>query len=441
MLNTFRIGGIHPPSNKLSAGKKIIVSALPEQAVIPLAQHIGKPAKAIVKKGDTVKVGTLIAESDGFISANVHASVSGKVLKIDDAVDATGYRRPAVFIDVEGDEWDGQIDKTDTLIETINLSSEEIIAKVAKAGIVGLGGATFPTHVKLSPPSEKKANLLILNAAECEPFLTSDHALIMEKGAEIMIGIQLLMKAIRVEKAIIGIENNKPDAIAHLQSLSRNYPEIEVYPLKTKYPQGGEKQLIDAITGKRLKSGTLPIDSGVIVQNIGTAFAVYEAVQKNKPLIESIVTVTGKGVENPTDYIVRVGTPISQLIEASGGLPENTEKIVSGGPMTGKALVSENIPVVKGTSCVLILSKNETERKEQQNCIRCAKCVSVCSMGLSPYLLMNLSEMALWDKAKENNIADCIECGSCSYTCPANRALLDYVRLGKRKVNSINLKI
>lgn len=437
MLKTFSIGGIHPPENKLSAGKKITEASIPTQVVVPLGQHIGKPAKAIVKKGDAVKVGTLIAESDGFISANIHASVSGTVQKIDEAIDASGYRKPAIFIDVEGDEWEEGIDKTDDLIEDTNLPAAEIIQKIAAAGIVGLGGAAFPTHIKLSPPPGKTAELLIINASECEPYLTSDHALMLEKGAEIMVGIQLLMKAIHVDKAVIGIENNKPDAIAHLQAIAQNYPGIDICPLKARYPQGGEKQLTEAIIKKQIKSGALPIEVGVVVQNVGTAFAVYEAVQKNKPLIERVVTLTGKGVENPANYKVRIGTPVNQLIEASGGLPEDTAKIVGGGPMMGKALTSADIPVVKGTSGVLILRKNDTERKKQQNCVRCARCVSVCPMGLSPYLLMNLSEKSIWDKAEKNSIMDCVECGSCVYTCPANRALLDFVRLGKSKVNAI----
>lgn len=437
MLKTFRIGGIHPPENKLSAGKHIAALDIPKQVIIPLSQHIGAPAQALVKKGDMVKVGTLIAKAGGFVSANIHSSVSGKVNKIDNALDASGYRKPAVYIDVEGDEWEESIDCSSTIVRTCELSSKEIIDKIAAAGIVGLGGATFPTQVKLIPPPGTKAEVLIINGVECEPYLTSDHSLMMEKGEEILIGISLLMKATNVTKAIIGIENNKPDALAYLKKLVSEFKGIEIEPLKVQYPQGGEKQLIDAIIRKQVKSGALPISVGAVVQNVGTAFAVYEAVQKNKPLIERVVTVTGKGVSNPSNFRVRIGTQISTLIEAAGGVPENTGKIIGGGPMMGKALISEEVPVTKGSSGILILSKEESVRKPVYDCIRCAKCVQACPMGLNPSLLMNATEFTEWDLAEKNYITDCIECGSCSYTCPANRPLLDHIRLGKAKVMGI----
>ena len=437
MLRTFRIGGIHPPENKLSAGKPITGLSVPKQAVIPLGQHIGAPAQAVVKKGDLVKVGTLIAKAGGFVSANIHSSVSGKVNKIDNALDASGYRRPAIFIDVEGDEWEESIDRSDTLVKECALSPKEIIDKIAAAGVVGLGGATFPTQVKLMPPPGSKAELVIINGVECEPYLTSDHSLMMEKGEQILVGVSLLMKAVQVDKAVIGIENNKKDAIASLQKLAAQYPGIEIMPLKVQYPQGGEKQLIDAVIRKQVKSGALPISAGAVVQNVGTAYAVYEAVQKNKPLLERVVTVTGKSVANPSNLLVRIGTPIASLIEAAGGLPEDTGKVIGGGPMMGKALVSSDIPVTKGSSGVLMLGRKESVRPPVRNCIRCAKCVNVCPMGLNPTLLMNASEFAEWDLAEKNYITDCIECGSCSYTCPANRPLLDYIRSGKGKVMGI----
>ncbi|MCD8042056.1 MAG: electron transport complex subunit RsxC [Tannerellaceae bacterium] len=437
MLRTFRIGGIHPPENKFSAGKKITPLDLPAQVIIPLGQHIGAPAQAVVKKGDTVKVGTLLAQAGGFVSANIHSSVSGKVNKIDQVIDASGYKKPAIFIDVDGDEWEESIDRSERYIKDCNLSSKEIITKIADAGIVGLGGATFPTQVKLSPPPGSKAEVLIINAVECEPYLTSDHSLMMEKGKEIMTGVTILMQAIHVTKAVIGIENNKPDAINYFNELAREYKGIEIMPLKVQYPQGGEKQLIDAVMRRQVRSGALPISEGAVVQNVGTAFAVYEAVQKNKPLVERVVTVTGKGVANPCNLLVRIGTPISKLIEAAGGIPENTGKIIGGGPMMGKALVSADVPVTKGSSGILILSKEEAKRKPVYDCIRCAKCVNVCPMGLNPTFLMNLTEFLDWEAAEKNNIVDCIECGSCSYTCPANRPLLDHIRLGKGKVMGI----
>lgn len=437
MLRTFRIGGIHPPENKLSAGKKITALAAPKQVIIPLSQHIGAPAQAVVKKGDEVKVGTLLAKAGGFVSANIHSSVSGKVNKIDDALDASGYRRPAIYIDVEGDEWEESIDRSDALVKECTLSAKEITDKIAAAGIVGLGGATFPTQVKLMPPPGSKAEIVIINAVECEPYLTADHSLMLEKTEEILVGITLLMKAVGVAKAVIGIENNKPDAIARMKELSKGYAGIEVMPLKMKYPQGGEKQLIDAVIRRQVKSGALPISAGAVVQNVGTAYAVYEAVMKNKPLFERIVTVTGKAVARPSNFLVRIGTPMSVLIDAAGGIPEDTGKIIGGGPMMGKALISPEVPVTKGSSGVLLLTKKESVRRPARDCIRCAKCVNVCPMGLNPTLLMTATEFKAWDLAEKNHITDCIECGSCSYTCPADRPLLDYVRQGKGKVMGI----
>ena len=362
-MKTFRIGGVHPAENKLSAGKAIETLALPKQAVFPLSQHIGAPATAIVKKGDVVKVGTKIAEAGGFVSAAIFSSVSGKVNKVDAVIDASGYRKPAIFIDVDGDEWEESIDRSSTLVKECTLTPEQIVAKVKDAGVVGMGGACFPTHVKLSPPPGCKAECVIINAVECEPYLTSDHSLMLEKGEQILVGVTILMKAVNVNKAVIGIENNKPDAIAHLQKLAVNYKGIEIMPLKVQYPQGGEKQLIDAVIRRQVKSGALPISAGAVVQNVGTAYAVYEAVQKNKPLFERVVTITGKAVANPSNFLVRMGTPISCLIEAAGGLPENTGKIIGGGPMMGKALISAEVPVCKGSSGVLLLTTEESDRK------------------------------------------------------------------------------
>ena len=338
---------------------------------------------------------------------------------------------------MEGDEWEETIDRSETLVKECTLSSKEIVDKIAASGIVGLGGATFPTQVKLMPPPGNKAEIVIINAVECEPYLTSDHSLMLEKGEQILVGVTILMKAVNVNKAVIGIENNKPDAIAHLQKLAVNYKGIEIMPLKVQYPQGGEKQLIDAVIRRQVKSGALPISAGAVVQNVGTAYAVYEAVQKNKPLFERVVTITGKAVANPSNFLVRMGTPISCLIEAAGGLPENTGKIIGGGPMMGKALVNIDVPTAKGSSGILIMNRKEAKRGEAQTCIRCAKCVSACPMGLEPYLLGALSENGDFETMEKERIMDCIECGSCQFTCPANRPLLDYCRLGKGKVGAM----
>ena len=437
MLKTFRIGGIHPKENKFSAGKSIESMIIPTQVVVPLAQHIGAPCQPVVKRGDEVKVGTLLGKSVGFVSANIHSPVSGKVKRIDKALDASGYKRDAVIIDVEGDEWEETIDRTEALVRECSLDSKEIIDRIAAAGIVGLGGATFPTHVKLTPPPGTKAEVLIINGVECEPYLTADHTLMMEKTEEIFVGIQLLMKAVNVNRAVIGIENNKPDAIKKFKEAAKLYPEIEVQPLKVQYPQGGEKQLIDAVMRRQVPSGALPISVGAVVQNVGTAFAVYEAIQKNKPLVERIVTITGKDVSNPCNVLSRIGIPLSILIEHAGGLPETTGKVVSGGPMMGKAVASIDIPVTKGTSGILIIPTLEARRKQMKDCIKCAKCVSICPMGLNPTTLMTLTEYEVWDKAEKEKITDCIECGSCSFICPSDRPLLDYIRLGKSKVIGI----
>lgn len=436
-MKTFRIGGIHPPENKLSANNPIQVAPLPQQAVILLGQSLGAPSAPVVAVGDMVKVGTLVAKKNGFVSANVHSSVSGKVTKLGEVTDASGYKRPALFIAVEGDEWESSIDRSADLKKEIEISKEDILAKITNAGIVGLGGATFPTQVKLSVPPGKVAEVLIINAVECEPYLTADHQLMMEKGEEILVGISLLMKVLDVKQAVIGIENNKPDAIARFKDLTAKYQGVSVMPLKVKYPQGGEKQLIDAVIKRQVPSGTLPIEVGAVVQNVGTAFAVYEAVQKNKPLVERVITITGKSLKTPSNLLARVGTPLSQLLDCCGGMPDDAGKLIAGGPMMGKALVNVDAPVTKGTSGVLVIPAAEAKRGKTSNCIRCAKCVGVCPMGLQPFLLMSLSDLSFWDEAEHAHIMDCVECGSCSFTCPANRPLLDYIRLGKGRVGAI----
>lgn len=438
MLRTFSLGGIHPKENKLSAGVKIVPAPLPKEVIIPLGMHIGAPATACVAKGDEVKVGTLIAKSSGFVSANIYSSVAGKVTKIDNVFDASGYKKPAIIISVaEEDVWEESIDRSPELVRECSLDAKAIIDKINEAGIVGLGGATFPTHVKLSPPPGNKAEVLIINAVECEPYLTSDHQLMLEHGEEILVGCTILMKALSVDKCIIGVENNKPDAIKHLSELCAQYKGIEVMPLKVQYPQGGEKQLIDAVLSKQVKSGALPISTGAVVQNVGTIYAVYEAIQKNKPLLERVVTVTGKSLDKPANYLARIGTPLKTLIEASGGIPENTGKIIGGGPMMGKALLSADLPVTKGTSGILLISQEESVRKPMRACIRCAKCVNVCPMGLNPTFLMVDTQQQDWERAERGHIVDCIECGSCSFTCPSNRPLLDFIRMGKQQVMGI----
>lgn len=436
-MKTFKIGGVHPAENKLSAASPIREAALPKQAVFSMFQHIGAPAKPIVKKGDVVKVGTMIAEAGGFVSAPVHSSVSGTVSKVDVVIDASGTRRQAIFVDVNGDEWEDAIDRSPELVRLSDrpeLDAATIINKVKDAGIVGLGGATFPCHVKLSPPPGSKAECVIINAVECEPYLTADHRLMLEHPEEILVGVSLIMKAVSVEKGYIGIENNKPDAIRLMTEKAQAYPNIEIVPLKVKYPQGGEKQLIDAVIGRQVPAPpAIPISVGAVVQNVGTAFAIYQAVMKNKPLVDRIITVTGKSVSNPSNLLARLGTPFQQLIDECGGLPEDSGKIIGGGPMMGKALLNLDVPMTKGSSGLLIMRNDEAKRAEPDPCIRCAKCVSACPMGLEPYLLATLSDKQEWEMAEGNDVVSCIECGSCQFTCPSHRPLLDNIRVGKTR--------
>lgn len=436
-MKSFPIGGVHPSENKLSREQAIEVLALPDTVTVLLSQHIGAPAVAKVAKGDKVLTGQLIAEAGGFVSSNIHSPISGTVTAVDLAVNGAGLRQPAITIKREGDEWAEGIDLSKEVVRECKLESKEIIAKIQAAGIVGMGGATFPAHVKLSVPPGKKAEFLIINGVECEPYLTSDHRVMLERGEELLTGVTILAKALGVEKSYVGIENNKPDAIAHLQKLAASFKGIEIVPLKVQYPQGGEKQLIAAITGREVPSGALPIDVGAVVQNASTAVAVYEAVQKNKPLIERVVTVTGKSVKSPKNLLARVGTPISTLLEAAGGLPEDARKVINGGPMMGRAMVNLDAPVTKGTSGVLVMSGEEAERQPASQCIKCAKCVSACPMGLEPYLISKMSRRQMWEPLEAERIADCIECGCCMFTCPANLPLLDYIRLGKAKVMGI----
>lgn len=437
-LRTFRIGGIHPEENKLSSDVATQTAKLPRQAIFPLSQHIGAPAKPVVKKGDKVKVGTLLAEAGGFVSAPIYSSVSGTVLKIDEAVDATGYRKPAIIVKVEGDEWEDYIDRSDKL-ETLEahpeLTPEEIIERVKKAGVTGMGGAGFPTFIKLCPPPTAKAECVILNGVECEPYITSDYRLMMEHADEILVGLELLMKAVKVAKGYIGIEENKPQAIALFKEKIAGRDDIEIVPLAKKYPQGGEKQLVDAVIRRQVPAPpAIPVNVGAVVQNVGTAFAVYQAVMKNKPLFERYTTVTGKRLERPSNFLVRMGTPMIDLIDECGGMPEGDNKLLAGGPMMGKALTSVEVPICKGTNSVTILSGDDAKRKPVQPCIRCAKCVSVCPMGLEPYLLATASALHDWEKVEAAGVTSCIECGSCQFTCPAHRPMLDNIRLGKSTV-------
>ena len=437
-MKTFRMGGVHPEENKISNDAAIEVMPVPAQMVVLMNQHLGAPATPIVQKGDKVKVGQLIGEAQAFMCANVHSPVSGTVLKVEPCKDAFGLAKPAVYINVEGDEWMETIDRTPDIKRECTLEPKQIVDKLKEMGIVGLGGATFPAHIKYNVPEGKKAEYLIINAAECEPYLTSDYRVMMEHAEEVCIGVSILRKALGVPNAYIGIENNKPLAIAKMQETARQFEGIVVEPLKVKYPQGAEKQLINAITGRKVPSGKLPIDVGCVVSNIGTSFAVYEAIQKNKPLIENILTVTGKKLPSQHNYQVRIGITYNDIIKHSiGELPATTGKDISGGTMMGKAVSNLDAPTTKGAASVLVMDEAEARRAPETNCIRCGKCVGACPMGLEPYLFSALVHNNRIEEAQEHNILDCIECGCCFFSCPANKPLTDEIRLGKFKVRAM----
>ena len=431
------MGGVHPADKKISKDAAIEKLPIPKTVYISMGQHLGAPAEPCVAPGDKVKVGQLIANATGFVSAPVHSSVSGTVKSIEMVKDLAGKPGKAVVIDVEGDEWVDTIDRSETVVKEITLDKKQIVERIKECGVVGLGGATFPTNVKLSPPPTATPTCVIINGAECEPYLTSDYRVMIEKPDQLLIGGTILMKALGVDKCYIGIEENKPEAIKLLTEKAKEYPGVEVVKLKKKYPQGGEKQLIDAVIGKKVPSMGLPVDTGAVVQNVGTAFAVYEAVQKNKPLFEGIMTVTGDCSQEQRNFVHRVGTPLSFIMEHCGGVPEDAAKIISGGPMMGKAIVNIDAPTLKGTSSILYLTEAQTKRKPESNCIRCGKCVGACPMGLEPYLLNKLGRNNMFDELEAHKVYDCIECGCCSFSCPAYIPLLDTIRQSKAAVMKI----
>jgi len=438
MLKTFPKGGIHPEENKITSSKAIKRMTIPNVVYVPIAQHIGIPSEIIVDKKDKVQIGQVIAKSGGFVSSNIHSPVAGTVTKLDMVIDTSGYKKQCIVIRTDQKDESNFETPDFPLIREITMDQKDILQHITDSGIVGLGGATFPSHVKLDLKNDNKVDCLIINGVECEPYLTADHRLMLEKADEIVVGIQILMHALHIHEAIIGIENNKKDAIEVLRKVTKSDSRIKVAALQVKYPQGSEKQLIKAIVKREVPKGGLPMDVGVIVHNVGTIFAIYQAVQHDQPLIERVVTVTGKKLENPSNFWVKIGTPIKDLVAEVGGIPEGTRKIVNGGPMMGKAIKNTDVPVTKGTSGILVIHEDEASRQEPKNCIRCGKCVFVCPMGLEPHLLMNLTEKGLYERAASEDVMTCIECGSCSYVCPSHRPLLDYIRFGKDIVKKLN---
>ena len=440
---TFSIGGVHPHDSKFSKNCAIEVLPLPKTVYVSMAQHLGAPAKPVVAVGDKVKTGQVIAEPGGFISAFVHSPASGTVKSIAPRADLAGRPVPHIEIAVEGDEWADGIDLSTDIVKEIPEDRQAMLDKIKACGVVGLGGATFPAHVKLNPaPGSPKAEALLINGSECEPFLTSDYRIMLERPQEIAIGAAIMQKVLGGPKCYICIEENKPEAIASMGKAVRElgYPGMEVISLKKKYPQGGEKQLIDAVMHRQVGSGALPISVGAVVQNVATSLAVYEAVQKNKPLITNVLTITGDclPVEKQHNYLFRIGMPLSYIAAYAGGVPETAAKIVSGGPMMGKAVVNMEATTVKGSSSLLYLSLETTKRGEESACIRCGRCSDACPMGLEPFLLNRLYKAGdRLDDLEKNAAQDCIECGCCLYSCPANIPLLDNVRLAKQQVMGV----
>lgn len=434
--STFPIGGIHPHEWKFAAESPIEDFPLPEEAAVSMAQHLGAPAEPVVTKGDKVLVGQVIGRATSFVSAPVHSPFSGTVKAVEPRADIAGNMVMHVVITVEGDEWLPEIDRTPDVPMEVRFSAEEIIAKIKDAGIVGLGGAAFPTHIKLSP--QKKAECLIINGTECEPCLSSDDRIMREYPRQIIMGARLMMRALGTDTCYIGIEENKPEAIRALGDAAAYWPGLQVVVLRKKYPQGGEKQLIDAIIHRRVPSLGLPIDTGAVVQNVGTALAVYEAVQKNKPLIDNVFTLTGPTLEVHRNFRVRVGTPYSKILAFAGNLPDGPCKLISGGPLMGKAIANIEATTLKASSSLLIITGDMVPRNQEMTCIRCGKCVEACPMGLEPYLLNRLCRAGgRQDELEKERIYDCIECGCCQFTCPSYIPLLDMIRTGKAEVMKI----
>lgn len=453
-MKTFKQGIYLRENKELSEEQRIRRVSPPPKVILPLAQHIGAPCESLVKKGDLVKKGEKIADSDSFVSSPIHASISGKVTSIEKMPHPVGGGATAMVIEREDGKEEGQIrdedsgggevwEKENKELEISSLKAEDILGKIREAGIVGLGGAAFPTHVKLSPPKDKPIDTIILNGCECEPYLTGDHRIMLERTEDCIYGLKIIIKAVGAKSGYVAIEKNKPQAIALFREKLKDESDIKVVPLKTKYPQGGEKMLIKAILNREVPWLTsngaasrpgLPMDVGVIVNNVGTAVAIAEAIKWGRPLLERVVTITGSAVKNPSNLLVSLGTPFSHIIDECGGFKEDVGKIIMGGPMMGISQYTLDIPVVKGTSGILVLTKREAVLREEKACIKCARCIDHCPMGLLPTTLIRLVKGERWDSLKEYNINECIECGCCSYVCPSKIPLVHFIKLGKIQI-------
>lgn len=431
---TFK-GGVHVKHNKeFTENKSIEIMEKQNTVYIPLQQHIGAPCESLVKPGDRVKVGQKIGEADAFVSAPIHSSVAGTVKSIVDMTTPTGIKTKTIVIEPDGtDELDEGLVPKGRLED---LSPKELLNILKEAGITGMGGAAFPTHVKLSPPPDKKIDTVIINGAECEPFLTSDHRVMLEDPEKIIFGLKIMMKILGVEEGYIGIENNKMDAVKSLKQSLSPEDNIKIVTVKTKYPQGDEKRLIDAITGRKVPSGGLPMDVGCVVNNAGTAKAMAEAVLEGKPLYERVVTVTGNGITEPKNLLVKVGTPFKEVIEMCGGFKGTPGKILMGGPMMGLSQFSTDVPVIKGSSGILVLTEEESKPRKINACIKCGKCLEACPVHLQPLFISAYALKDNFEESERYGALDCVECGACSYICPANRPLTESIRFAKREILS-----
>ena len=428
MIRTFK-GGFHPEENKSLTEKKAIVSVTPpKEVIIPMSQHIGAPCKPLVQVGDTVTMGQKIGEASGFVSVPVHSSVSGTVVAVENRPHTGLGTCLAVVIE---NDFNDTVSPDVKPVDIDRLSPAELIEAVKQAGIVGMGGATFPTFIKLSPPEGKKADCVILNGAECEPFLTADHRVMLEQTEDVIDGLKIMMKILNVNRGYIAIEDNKRNAYSLLKEKCMKEADIQVILVKTKYPQGSEKQLIDSVLRREVKSGQLPIDAGVVVQNVASAAQISVSLRKSgMPLISRVVTVSGSGVENPENFLVRIGTPLSVLAKAAG-VKEGIKKVLAGGPMMGAAQYTLDAPVIKGTSGLLFFTDKEYHHFEPQSCLRCGRCVKHCPMRLMPFMIMQHAELNNLDQAVKYGLKDCMECGTCSYICPSRRHLVQTIRIAK----------
>ena len=434
-LPTFR-NGVHPPEHKeLTAGIQSRRLPFPDEVILPLSQHIGRPAQALVKPGDRIERGDVIAEASGYVSSYVHATAAGTVKSIEHWPHPAGAMQPSIRIEV--DPHSTQLQRPRLVPHWDEVPEEQLSEEISKAGIVGLGGAAFPMHVKLRPPEDQPVDVLMVNGCECEPYLTSDHRTMLERPEYVYQGIRIVLRALGINKAVIGIEANKPDAIEVMRDTAPDDLDTRVQPLEVKYPQGAEKMLIKAVTGREVPSGKLPASVGALVQNVATTASVALVFETGQPLIERIMTVSGRGVKNPGNWVIPFGTRLRDVIAACGGLTEDASEIVFGGPMMGQSQASLDVPVLKATGGILVLSKDECKRQDILPCIRCGKCLEACPVFLNPQLMGALARVDRYEEMVENNLNDCMLCGCCSYVCPSNIPLSQLFVMSKIQLSRL----